>query len=223
MGLDMYLYRFPRIKNYGPNELMTANEYFDWQESDRAKGSSFEAWTGCDEDSLPDKETMAILKEMRSTRYWEWDYEHRYPHNRFYDQVAYWRKTNAVHKWFVDHVQDGEDDCAWHNEVTKEVLEELRDICKEILEKCVLVIGKVKNGYTIGPRGGRQWHYEEGKIVSNPWVCKKLLPCTDGFFFGNMEYNEYYMDDVKYTFEVLNKILEETDFDTEMIYYSSSW
>ena len=25
--------------------------------------------------------------------------------------VCEWRKANAVHKWFVDHVQDGNDDC----------------------------------------------------------------------------------------------------------------
>ena len=25
--------------------------------------------------------------------------------------AAYWRKVNAVHKWFVDNVQDGEDNC----------------------------------------------------------------------------------------------------------------
>jgi len=25
--------------------------------------------------------------------------------------AAYWRKVNAVHKWFVDNVQGGEDNC----------------------------------------------------------------------------------------------------------------
>lgn len=26
-------------------------------------------------------------------------------------EVAYWRKANAIHNWFVENVQDGEDDC----------------------------------------------------------------------------------------------------------------
>jgi len=26
------------------------------------------------------------------------------------EEVGYWRKANAIHGWFVDHVQDGEDD-----------------------------------------------------------------------------------------------------------------
>ena len=25
------------------------------------------------------------------------------------DQIASWRKANAIHKWFVDNVQDGVD------------------------------------------------------------------------------------------------------------------
>ena len=26
-------------------------------------------------------------------------------------EVMYWRKANEIHKWFVDNVQDGKDDC----------------------------------------------------------------------------------------------------------------
>ena len=45
----------------------------------------------------------------------------------------YWRKTNSVHKWFVDHVQDGNDDCGYYS-VDYEELEELRDTCRKVLE-----------------------------------------------------------------------------------------
>jgi hypothetical protein len=27
------------------------------------------------------------------------------------EEIGYWRKVNAIHKWFVDNVQHGEDDC----------------------------------------------------------------------------------------------------------------
>jgi hypothetical protein len=27
------------------------------------------------------------------------------------EDVAYWRKANAIHKWFVDNCQDGVDEC----------------------------------------------------------------------------------------------------------------
>jgi hypothetical protein len=26
-------------------------------------------------------------------------------------EAGYWRKANAIHRWFVDNVQDGNDDC----------------------------------------------------------------------------------------------------------------
>ena len=38
--------------------------------------------------------------------------------------AAYWRKVNAVHKWFVDNVQRGEDDCGEYY-VSHEKLKEL--------------------------------------------------------------------------------------------------
>ena len=54
-------------------------------------------------------------------------------------------------------------------------------------------------------------------------VCEKYLPCTSGFSFGSTEYDKWYIDDVTHTYEVIGKILEETDFEKQMIYYRSSW
>jgi hypothetical protein len=47
-------------------------------------------------------------------------------------RVGYWRKANAIHKWFVNHVQNGQDDCQEYH-VSREQLEQLRDICKAVL------------------------------------------------------------------------------------------
>lgn len=47
--------------------------------------------------------------------------------------TAYWRKANAIHGWFVKHVQNGKDDCGEYY-VTREQLEELRTLCKDILD-----------------------------------------------------------------------------------------
>lgn len=49
------------------------------------------------------------------------------------DEVAYWRKANYIHKWFVDRVQGGVDDCRTHSEVTEDVLRDLVSTCKEVL------------------------------------------------------------------------------------------
>ena len=46
--------------------------------------------------------------------------------------VAYWRKSNQIHKWFVDNIQDGQDDCQKYI-VYSDRIEQLRDICNEVL------------------------------------------------------------------------------------------
>lgn len=48
-------------------------------------------------------------------------------------EVGYWRKANQIHKWFVDNVQDGVDDCGKYY-VTKEKLNELLNTVDEALK-----------------------------------------------------------------------------------------
>ena len=45
---------------------------------------------------------------------------------------AYWRKANQIHKWFVDNVQKGEDDCGEYY-VSHEKLKELLTTCRQAL------------------------------------------------------------------------------------------
>lgn len=47
-------------------------------------------------------------------------------------EVAYWRKANAIHAWFVRNVQDGKDNCQ-QSYVPQEKLDELLDACKQVL------------------------------------------------------------------------------------------
>jgi len=47
-------------------------------------------------------------------------------------RAAYWRKSNQIHGWFVDNVQDGEDDCKSYY-VSRENLQELVDLCRKVL------------------------------------------------------------------------------------------
>jgi hypothetical protein len=48
-------------------------------------------------------------------------------------RVGYWRKANHIHKWFVDNVQDGDDNCASYY-VGREALDELRRRCQQVLD-----------------------------------------------------------------------------------------
>jgi hypothetical protein len=49
-------------------------------------------------------------------------------------QVAYWRKVNAIHAWFVRECQGGTDDCR-HAYVGRDQLIELRALCEQLLAR----------------------------------------------------------------------------------------
>lgn len=49
------------------------------------------------------------------------------------EEFGYWRKANAIHKWFVDNVQDGVDDCKEYY-VSQSKMEELLELCKKVKE-----------------------------------------------------------------------------------------
>lgn len=49
-------------------------------------------------------------------------------------EAAYWRKANAIHKWFVDNVQDGVDECQ-RTYVDRDQLRTLRDLCLKVFSK----------------------------------------------------------------------------------------
>mgnify|MGYP003346215720 CR=1 FL=1 len=48
-------------------------------------------------------------------------------------EAMYWRKANAIHYWFVQNVQDGDDDCREYY-VSREKLQSLLSVCNEVLE-----------------------------------------------------------------------------------------
>lgn len=77
-------------------------------------------------------------------------------------EAAYWRKANAIHKWFVDNVQDGVDDCG-NYEVSREQLQELIDL----IEKVLADRGTAKDalptasGFFFGNTDYDDWYYED--------------------------------------------------------------
>lgn len=61
------------------------------------------------------------------------------------------------------------------------------------------------------------------EVLEDKDLADELLPTASGFFFGSTDYEGYYFDDTKDTIKIINKVLLETDFETEMILYHSSW
>lgn len=221
MGLDMYLYKAKRIDNATPETVANIEKYFSWcLRPEKYRNSTPRDWSGCDYDALNLDLAKAYCDEYK-VRYWSWDTEKNYPHHMISQMLIDWRKANHIHKWFVDHVCDGKDDCEPY-EVEEYQLEDLLSICKTIKANVKLVNGTVNNGYT--------WDGEKmvpitdnGKVVDDPELCARLLPTKDGFFFGGTDYDQWYMDDIEYTIQMLEKVLKEIDWDNEMVWYEASW
>lgn len=107
-------------------------------------------------------------------------------------RAMYWRKANAIHKWFVTNVQNGVDDCGTYD-VSTEQLNELLIMVNNILE-------------------------DHSKAES-------ILPPQAGFFFGSLEINNYYFEDLKMTKEGIEKLLNTigngAGWDWHITYHSS--
>lgn len=137
------------------------------------------------------------------------------------DMMGYWRKANHIHKWFVDNVQNGVDDCKTYP-VKRTDIEQLRDTCNHVLESITMKKGIIVNGYMF--KSGTQIPIvEEGQYVVDSTVAEALLPTTNRSFFGGTDYDEYYVDDVKHTVNILNEILASFDFESHQLLYRSSW
>ena len=47
------------------------------------------------------------------------------------------------------------------------------------------------------------------QVKENPSKAETLLPTTTGFFFGDTDYGEFYMNDIDNTIEILEQVLSE--------------
>jgi hypothetical protein len=132
------------------------------------------------------------------------------------EQVGYWRKFNALHNWFVQNCANGVDDCKEmyvNSEEIKELLDTLKKV-KDLLDKAP----KRKTSVVVGWKGGKDIT-EEIDVYDVDEKLEDLLPTTSGFFFGGIEYDEYYYDQVCKTITLLEELSQEGSD----IYYEASW
>lgn len=139
------------------------------------------------------------------------------------EELMYWRKANQIHRWFVENVQFGTDDCRSYY-VHPEKLSELLGLCEKVIEASKLVSGTISNG-EVFEKGTWVALRQPGKVIEDPTVAKTLLPPAEGFFFGHYEYDEYYLEDVVVTAEWIKRTLAEDKEHGSLgdIFYSSSW
>ena len=118
------------------------------------------------------------------------DYDNEYSSIGVIVPVGYWRKANQIHKWFVDNIQNGQDDCGEYF-VSREDLIKLRGLCR--------------------------------KVMRNRKKAYELLPSSSGFFFGGVEYDKYYFEQIKSTIKILDNVINNSKYIGADFYYLASW
>jgi hypothetical protein len=77
-------------------------------------------------------------------------------------KAGYWRKANQIHRWFVQNVQDGKDDCGDYY-VSRQNLIDLRELCQKILENKDLATTELptESGFFFGNTEYDDWYYQD--------------------------------------------------------------
>ena len=130
-----------------------------WEHIDEAKQYKVEVTRGGEPTNIDPKKVKYIIEE-----------------------AGYWRKANAIHKWFVDNCQDGVDDCR-DAYVGFNDLQALLDLCR------IVIIDKSKaeqllpstSGFFFGNTEYDEWYYND--IQNTIEILEKALEDKDGEYY----------------------------------------
>jgi hypothetical protein len=103
-------------------------------------------------------------------------------------EVGYWRKANAIHRWFVSNVQNGVDDCSRYD-VSRDQLRELLRLCSLTLDDHSLAdkLLPSQEGFFFGNTDYSKWYFED--IQNTKEILEKILSTPDDKDFGDYYYS----------------------------------
>lgn len=96
--------------------------------------------------------------------------------------AAYWRKANQIHKWFVDNVQNGEDNCEPYY-VSKTKLLELLTTARQCLFNKDPNLLPPQSGFFFGNTDIDEWYWEDIKNTIKQLKRVSELPDFDELSF----------------------------------------
>ena len=133
------------------------------------------------------------------------------------EELMYWRKANQIHGWFVHNTQEVVEEVKYY--VTKEDLQNLLDVCKQVLD--VIAKSKMKTVQVRSGWSGGEETYSDVETFDCEDEIRELLPPTEGFFYGSYEIDEWYKNNIEETAAFLEKELPKCDEYDEFEYYAS--
>jgi hypothetical protein len=98
------------------------------------------------------------------------------------EEIGYWRKANQIHKWFVDNVQNGNDNCDNYY-VDREDLENLLKVCKEVKNDPSKAdeLLPTRSGFFFGSTDYDEWYFND--IDSTIQILEEALNDKDADSF----------------------------------------
>ena len=97
-------------------------------------------------------------------------------------KVGQWRKANAIHAYFVDNCQNGEDDCR-ESYVDREKLVELLDLCKQVIadhSKADELLS-TQSGFFFGSTEYGEWYFQD--LEDTVSILENCLSMGDDWSF----------------------------------------
>ena len=98
------------------------------------------------------------------------------------EEAGYWRKANAIHRWFVENVQDGVDNCGEYF-VPLSSLEELLELCEKVKlnpEQANELL-PTSSGFFFGGDEYDEWYFD--KIEYTIDILKEALSDKDSSYY----------------------------------------
>ncbi len=98
------------------------------------------------------------------------------------EEAGYWRKQNQIHRWFVENVQEGIDNCGEYY-VSKEDLETLLDLCQKVKADHSLADSLLPSasGFFFGGTDYDEWYYNG--IDNTIEILKEALEDERGDYY----------------------------------------
>ena len=93
-------------------------------------------------------------------------------------EAMYWRKANAIHYWFVQNVQNGDDDCREYY-VSRDKLKSLLETCETVLSEPSKADDLLppSEGFFFGSNAIDDWYWDDVKETIG--TIKRLLENTN--------------------------------------------
>lgn len=98
------------------------------------------------------------------------------------EEVGYWRKANQIHRWFVENVQDGVDNCGEYF-VPISSLEKLLELCERVKADNSLAESLLPSasGFFFGGEDYDEWYYKDIDLTIE--VLKEALADKDSSYY----------------------------------------